>query len=280
MSDTNDHDRDVSGGASVDAGPTAQRRRRWALAGAAAFGVGALVIAGCNSSTTSTADAPSCVPGSARLTVQGTGLATGTPDTLTVDVEISVTEATAQQALADDNVKAAAVVAAFTAGGVTKPDIQTTGLSVQPNYTFADGSEQLTGYGVDNTVTAMITNLTTAGDVLDAVSAAAGDAGQIGSATYSIRDPRNLEVQARTDAVHQAVSHAQTMAAAADERLGPVCSLTDTTPTTQFTPEFNAAAGTVEKAALPAPVPLEAGSQQANAQVTIVYSLSARSTTA
>jgi uncharacterized protein YggE len=218
---------------------------------------------------------PSCSPNSAKLTVQGTGVATGTPDTLTVDITISTTGATAQAALAANNTEAAAVIAAFAAGGVTKQSIQTTGLSVQPNYTFKNGTEVLTGYGVNNTVTAMITNLASAGSVIDAVSGAAGNAGQINSATFSIKDPRDLEDQARTDAVHQAVSHAQTMAASAGERLGPVCSLTDTTPISQVSPGLNAAAGSSAQASA---VPLEVGSQQASAQVTIVYSLKADST--
>jgi hypothetical protein len=240
------------------------------LAGAAAIGVAGLGVAACSSPSTSATSAPSCSAGSPKLTVQGTGLATGTPDTLTVDIGISVTGATAQSALADDNTKAAAVVAAFAAGGVTKQNIQTTGLSIQPNYTFTNGTQVLSGYVVDNTVTATLTDLANAGNVLDAVSGAAGNAGQINSVSFSIKDTRKLEDQARTDAVHQAVSHAKTMAVAAGERLGLVCSLTDSTPTPQAVPLH---LGGTAASASAATVPLEVGSQQASAQVTIVYSL-------
>ena len=121
----------------------------------------------------------------------------------------------------------------------------------------------------------MITNLASAGSVIDAVSGAAGNAGQINSVSLSIKDPRDLEDQARTDAVHQAVSHAQAMAKSAGERLGPVCSLTDTAPTSQVNPGFSTAAGLPQAAV----VPIEVGSQQASAQVTIVYSLKADSPT-
>ncbi len=248
------------------------RRHLPVLAGITAIGLAGLSATGCASAGASTADAPTCSPDSAKLTVQGTGLATGTPDTLTIAITISTNAATAQGALDDNNNGTAAVIAAFAGGGVTKQNIQTTGLSVQPNYTLTNGTEVLTGYGVNNTVTAMITNIASAGNVIDAVSSAAGNAGQINSVSFSIKDPRDLEDQARTDAVHQAVSHAQTMAASADERLGPVCSLTDTTPTTQANPGFNSAAGLSAQASA---VPLEAGSQEANAQVTIVYSLKA-----
>lgn len=250
------------------------RSRLLALVGTAAVGLVGLTASGCTTPSASAATAPSCSPNSAKLTVQGVGLATGTPDTLTVDVNVSATDATAQAALAEDNTKAAAVIAAFTAGGVTKQNIQTTGLSVQPNYTLMHGTEVLTGYGVNNSVTAMITNLGTAGSVIDAVSGAAGNAGQINSLSFSIKDTRHLEDQARTDAVHQAVGHAQTMAASARERLGVVCSLTDTTPTSQAPSGLQNAAGIAAS-----PVPLEVGSQQASAQVTIVYSLVADSPT-
>ncbi len=251
---------------------TSVRRWLFGLAGVVAVGLAGLAAAGCTTASTSTPNASSCSPDAAKLTVQGTGLATGTPDTLTVDITISTTDATAQAALADNNAKAAAVIAAFTAGGVTKQNIQTTDLSVEPNYTLINGTETLTGYGVSNVVSAMITDLASAGSVIDAVSGAAGNAGQINSVSFSIKDIRNLQDQARTDAVHQAVSHAETMAASASERLGQVCSLTDTTPSSQTASGFNAGLAAPQANA----VPLEVGSQQASAQVTIVYSLETR----
>ncbi len=283
MSDTADERSEMPHGPSADPDLTAHvgtrmraagRRHLLALVGIAAVGLAGVAATGCTTGSSSTASVPSCSPNSAKLTVQGTGVATGIPDTLTVDITISTTGATAQAALAANNAAAAAVIAAFAASGVTKQNIQTTGLSVQPNYTFKNGTEVLTGYGVNNTVTAMIKNLGSAGNVIDAVSGAAGNAGQINSATFSIKDSRNLEDHARTDAVHQAVSHAQTMAASASERLGPVCSLTDTTPISQPSPGLNAAAGSPAQSSA---VPLEVGSQQASAQVTIVYSLKADS---
>jgi hypothetical protein len=234
-----------------------------------------LVAAGCTSAGASSPSTSPCTSGSPKLTVQGAGLATGTPDTLTVNIAISTTDATAQAALSDDNTKAGAVIAAFTAGGVTRQNIQTTDLTVQPNYTFSHGSEVLTGYNVTNTVTAMITDLGSAGNVIDAVSGAAGNAGQISSVSFSIKDIRSLEDRARTDAVDQAVSHASTMATSAGERLGPVCSLTDTTPVSTYSPDFNASSALGQAGSSAASVPLEVGSQQASAQVTIVYSLKA-----
>jgi uncharacterized protein YggE len=209
-----------------------------------------------------------CGGGTPTLTVHGTGLATGTPDLLTLTMGVSVSGATAQAALSADNTSTTAVIAALTAGGVKKKEIQTTGLSIQPSY---NQTGALTGYTVDNTVVAKITDFATAGSVIDAAAGAAGNSVRIDSLSFSIADPRALEDQARQDAVHQAVSHAGSMAAAAGERLAGVCSLTDDSTTSggtteRFAPVASAAAGSTA-------VPVEAGSQQATAQVTLVYAL-------
>ncbi len=123
-----------------------------------------------------------------------------------------------------------------------------------------------------NTITAELHDFSRAGSVLDEVTAAAGNAARIDSLTFSIEDPSTIEDAARTDAVHQAVSHARSMAHAAGERLGPVCSLTDQSP--DFGLEVPSAAGTAAHAPSDeTPVPLEAGSQEVSAQITLVYAL-------
>jgi hypothetical protein len=191
---------------------------------------------------------------------------------LTVSIDIDVTDPNAQASLVDDNTKASAVTAVLTHGGVAAKDIQTTNVSIQPQLNLAG---TITGYQMTNTVTAKLRDFSTAGSVLDSLTAAAGNAARIDSLTFSIDDPRTIEDTARTDAVRQAVSHARSMAQAAGERLGPVCSLTD-----QSTPYFNEAAsfGALKAAGASAPgaqsaVPLQPGTQQESAQITLVYAL-------
>jgi len=267
-------------------GETKKVVRKWAGSARAATAaraaraaglVGAVVLAGvvvtaCSSSSPDPVAAkPSCGGSSSKLTVQGTGLATGTPNILTLSVGISVTDPTANEALSDDNVKATAVTAVLTQGGVAAKDVQTSNLSVNPQYNLHG---QITGYNVTNTLTAIIRNFSTAGSVIDSVAGAAGNATQLNSLNFSVEDTRGLEDQARTDAVRQAVSHAQSMAQAAGERLGPVCSLTDQSGIDNYSPgsfATGAVASPQDKAA--APVPLEAGSQQETAQVSMVYAL-------
>jgi uncharacterized protein YggE len=205
------------------------------------------------------------------MTVQGSGVATGTPDLLTLTLSVNVTGGSAQSALAEDNTKSQAVIAALVAGGVPQHDIQTTNLTINPSYAYPNGTPTITGYGASDSVVAQLRNFTSAGSAIDAASNAGGNAVQISSLTFSIEDPRSLQDQARHDAVSQAVSHASSMAAAAGDRLGKVCSLNDQTATSPASNDYQrfVASGSV---AAP-PVPLEAGTQQATAQVTLVYAL-------
>lgn len=257
-------------------------RRRAGIMGAAAVlalvgvtvGLSVGLSVALSGSPTAAAEPPSCAGGSPKLTVVGTGVATGTPDLLTVSVGVSVTGPSATGALADDNTTTAAVLAAFTQGGVATKDVQTTGLSVQPDISYAGGNQVVTGYSVDNTVVAKLRDLSKAGDVIDAVAGAAGNATRIDSLNFSVDDPRVIQDRARTDAVRQAVAHAGSMALAAGDHLGPVCSMTDDSTVSPYSLPAGAQSGMRAADGLAAPpVPLTGGSEQADASVTLVYAL-------
>jgi uncharacterized protein YggE len=239
----------------------------------AALALGGVAVGLAVSSTTpalaSTSASAKCGGSGPKLTVQGSGTVSATPDLLTVSVDIDVTDPNARASLVDDNTKASAVTAVLKQGGVAAKDIQTSNVSIQPQYTLAGA---ISGYEMTNTLTAKLRNFSTAGSVLDSLTATAGNAARIDSLSFSIDDPSKIEDTARTDAVHQAVSHARSMAQAAGERLGPVCSLTDdSAPDYGIEGPFGSAsaAATNQSAA----VPLEPGSQQVSAQITLVYAL-------
>lgn len=269
-----DEERDEPGGAPTrDRG---RRGRRWVwVAGAAALVIaGGGAAAGLSVASAAGPAAPparSCGSGAPKLTVRGTGQASGTPNLLTLTLGVDTSGTSAESALGADNTSTAAVVAALSAGGVKKKDVQTTGLSIQPTYSKTGTP---TGYSVDNTVVAEITDFATAGTVIDSAASAAGNAVRISGLSFSVEDPAGLQDQARQDAVHQAVSHAATMAAAAGDHLGPVCTLSDNSSGATPTGGFRSAEGFASAgAAEPARVPVEAGSQRATAEVTLVYAL-------
>jgi hypothetical protein len=243
-----------------------------AIAAAVVLAAGALTIAATRGSASGASGPAACAGTTPRLTVQGTGQASGRPDSLDFDAQVSVNASSAAGALAQDSATTSSVVAAIEAAGVKSQDIQTTDLTINPNYTYTHGQSMITGYGVTNSLAVTVHRLADAGPAIDAATAAGADALSVGSVTFAQSDPRTLQDEARRDAVRQAVTHAGAMARAAGQELGAVCSLTDQSSLSQgvATPEhfgpLNASSATAE-------VPLEGGTQPASAQVTLVYEL-------
>jgi hypothetical protein len=234
-------------------------------------GLGLALSDGGSDSGASVPKAAACTSSTPRLTVEGTGQASAPPDVLTAVLAFNATAPSASAALSQDNAEVGAAVLALAVHGVSKADIQTTGLTLQTQYAYPKGVPMVTGYQVTNTVTATLRHIAGAGAAIDAVVGEAGNAAQINSLSFSFSNPGRVQDQARARAVQQAVSHARAMASAAGRRLGPVCSLSDSTPVQnpiQNTQDF-ASAGLSANAA----VPVEAGRQSESDQITLVYAL-------
>lgn len=261
--------------------------RRWsmvALGGALAVAtvvglgiatVGGLVLGGVLPVPTAAAGQPGCGAGTAELTLQGTGTATGRPNLVTATVQVDESGATAQQALAADDARTAAVDAVLGHDGVPARDVQTTDLTLSPQYHYPSGGPpQLVGYSVEQTLTVRIHDLASAGTVLDDAVTAGGSALSVTSVTFTGQDPTALQDQARAAAVENAVTHAQAMARAADDRLARLCSVTDDTGATAPTaPSLFAGVSSEPANASASQVPLSAGTLSASAQVTLVYAV-------
>jgi uncharacterized protein YggE len=267
--------------------PPSSGPARWRPGGrgtVAAVAVGALVVGGTGlgfalSAGASTSDPAPAGCGSAQphLTVQGTGQAKGTPDLLTAVFGFTSSAGTSSASLSQNNAEVNQALVALSGQGVAQADVQTTGLTLAPQYVYPKGVPMLTGYQVTNTVTAKLRDLKKAGAAIDGVVNATGNAATVNSLNFSFDNPTGVEDQARVKAVHQAVAHAGAMAAAAGRRLGPVCSLTDTTQPSLLTPTAGGAGLAYGAQSNDAPsVPVEPGSQTQTDQVTMVYALTVR----
>jgi uncharacterized protein len=210
-----------------------------------------------------------CGTGSLKLSVQGRGSVTTAPNVLTLDLQVSASAGNPGTALESDESATTAVVAALTAGGLASKDIQTTDLSVQPNY--AQTGTVVSGYQADTTIVAKIHQFSSVAPLISKAVAAGGTDTTIQSLSFSVTNPLGAQDRARRAAVHQAVGHAASMAAAAGERLGQLCSLKDESSTTSTgpVPVFGTATGRAANAG----GPIEEGSQTVTAQVMLVYSL-------
>ena len=66
------------------------------------------------------------------MTVTGTGMVTLTPDIAYIDIGVQTQDATAAQALAENNAKSQAVIVTIKSFGVADKDIKTTNFSIYP----------------------------------------------------------------------------------------------------------------------------------------------------
>jgi hypothetical protein len=202
----------------------------------------------------------------ARITVTGVGTVTGTPNQLLLSMGVSVNGASVSSALGQANQTVRNVTAALRARGVAGRDIQTSGMSIYPNY---QGNSQVpVGYNVSESLTATLNNLSKAGSQMQAAVQAGGNAITVDNVSLNLTDTGKLLAAARTAAVHDAQAKAGQFAAALGEKLGPVVSIT---PEQQSSPVFYGSDATVPHAKA-ASVPISPGTQQVSVSITVVYS--------
>jgi uncharacterized protein len=200
----------------------------------------------------------------ARITVTGTGNVTGTPDQLVLAMGVQVTGPSVGSALGDANAAVRRVTAALKADGVAAADIQTSGLSIYPNY--PNNSQVPNGYSVSESLTATLKSLTAAGAQIDAAVHAGGNATTVSGISLNLTDTSALLAQARARAVADATAKAAQYAKALGQPLGPVVSITDQAPA-QPIPVYAAESSAAAKGS----VPISPGTQQLSVSVTVVF---------
>ncbi|MDQ1439678.1 MAG: uncharacterized protein QOK43_3307, partial [Acidimicrobiaceae bacterium] len=208
--------------------------------------------------------------GRPSIAARGIGLVKGTPDTLRVVLGVETRSASAQDALSANNDKATALISTLKEKGVETKDIQTSQLSINP--TYDDKGQRITGYQVNNLVTATLHDLAGAGALIDAAAGAVGDAVRVQSIGFSIDDDSALKAEARTQAVHQAQLQAEQMAKAAGVKLGGIRLISEV-PENSSVPVYDRYGGGAAKAAAGSPAPIEPGQQELSLTVDVVWEI-------
>lgn len=233
-------------------------------------GAASPMIAGGGPSTV-TGPAPAASAGG--ITVSGTGRVTGTPDTVLVNMGLSVSAGNVSEALASANAKTDAVQKVFVSRGVDAKDLQTSGLNIYPNYTNGgSGAPTITGYQVSENLSVKLRDLSKAGDTITAAVAAGGDAVRVDGVSLDLQDTSPLVSAARDRAFGAAKTEAAQYAKDAGVPLGRVVSISDVFSQNPMPVYGNFASGSGMVAA-PASVPIKPGSQDVAVTVTVVFAL-------
>ena len=202
----------------------------------------------------------------AERTVTVTGEATVgvAPDTAVIRIGVSSQEKTAREAGEANARQMTSVLAAIKASGIAERDIQTSRLSLQPQYDpNKGGTARLTGFQATNQVTVRIRDIDSLPTVLD--RAIGAGANEMSGIEFVVSEQSKLLDQARDDAIADARRKAELYARAAGAKVGQVVSISEEGPAPpQPRPMQAVRAGAV---------PVAPGEQTLRAIVSVSYQL-------
>lgn len=155
----------------------------------------------------------------AAISVTGEATVSVPPDLAHIDAGVASDAKTAREASESNNAAMTKVIAALKGAGIDDKDIQTSRLSLQPQYAAnRSGPSPIVGYRASNRVTIRLRDIGKVAGVIDAlVGAGAND---IGNVSFSVSQASKLLDDAREKAVADARRKAEIYAKAAGVTLG------------------------------------------------------------
>lgn len=135
-----------------------------------------------------------------RLDISATGEVTRVPDVAIISAGVVSRGATATATLQDSATRISQVLSALKRAGVAERDIQTSNVSLNPEYRYPDNqSPQLTGYTATNQLTIRFRDIRSSGKILDAL--VSQGANQINGPNLTIDKPEAALDEARANAI-------------------------------------------------------------------------------
>jgi uncharacterized protein len=197
------------------------------------------------------------------VTVTGEASVAVAPDTSIIRIGVTSQGKTAREASEANAARMTSVLAAIKDAGIADKDVQTSRLSLQPQYDpNKAGAAHLLGFQVTNQVTVKIHDIANLPGILD--RAIAAGANEMSGIEFIVSEQSKLLDQARDEAIADARRKAEIYARAAGAKVGHVVAIT----------EGGAAAPPIAMQAMRAAgVPVAPGEQTLRAMVTVCYEL-------
>lgn len=198
------------------------------------------------------------------ITVTGEGIVETNPDQATISLGVTSVADTAVAALAANSEAMTKMMAQLSAAGVAAADLQTSNLSLNPNWGSysSSSSSEIDGYTASNLLNVRVRDLDALGEILDA--AVTDGANTMNGITFGLSEPNPVMNEARTRAVADATSRAGVLAMAAGANLGPIVSITEGGTFPGPAPMFRADASSV---------PIATGELAMTASVTVTFEI-------
>lgn len=160
------------------------------------------------------------------LEVSADGTSTRTPDLAVIQAGVVTQAPTAADAMRQNSARMTTVLAALRRAGVAERDIQTSNISLSPQYRYAENQPPvITGYQASNQVSVRFRDIGKSGTILDAL--VREGANNISGPNLTIDKPEAALDEARTAAVATARARAELYARAAGLRVDRILSISE-----------------------------------------------------
>jgi uncharacterized protein YggE len=199
------------------------------------------------------------------ISVIGEGTIAATPDMASIRIGVTSQGKTAREASDATGKQMGAVLSAIKDAGIADRDVQTSRLSLQPQYDQNKaGSARLIGFQASNQVTVKIRDLDKISTALD--RAIGAGANEMSGIEFIVSEPGKLLDSAREKAIADAHRRAELYARAANAKVGHVLSISEegAIPPQPVLMQAMRAGGAV---------PVVPGEQTLRAVVTVTYEL-------
>jgi uncharacterized protein YggE len=161
-----------------------------------------------------------------RLDLNVTGEVTRVPDLAIISAGVVSRSSTASGALQQTAARMTRVLAALRAAGIADRDLQTSNLSLSPEYSYASNQPpKLNGYTASNQLTVRFREISNAGKILDAL--VAQGANQLSGPNLTIDKPEAALDEARAKAIAAGRARADLYARSLGLRIVRVVSISE-----------------------------------------------------
>lgn len=154
------------------------------------------------------------------IQVMGRGEVRARPDVAVVDVGVEARRPTVAEARETATIAQSAVLAALRGAGIPAEDVQTTQLTVRPEYEHTEAGQNLVGYVATNLVQIRVRDLERVQHAIDTALTAGGDLVRLSGLSFELSDPENAQRLARARAIEDARAEARHIAAQLGVALG------------------------------------------------------------
>ncbi len=210
-----------------------------------------------------------------RILVTGQGSVDVAPDMAVLMLTVTREAETARAALDANSTAMKEVLAAMKAEGIEARDLQTSGFSIQPRYSYPSPNSsanheppKITGYTVRNSLNVRVRDITMVGTILDrSVTLGVNEGGNM---TLTNADPSAAIKQARIRAMKDAMDKARTLADAAGVKTGKLLEISEQSFNPRPMPMARAEMSLARSADV---VPVASGENTYKVTVTVSYAI-------